>query len=233
MKISRALQRLKTHVQSMILPNRILQRVDSSSSDEVFLECSSTDCKVVAREESIPKTNQLEERSLTKSNKNDSKPPSCDSEETVSTIEEACHDSGIIEIAGTVSVGTTMSSRDEIIPTSKEEFTSAQPSPVGSKADIILNSTFIGGEATPEKFKRYLHERNEDIERLGISFDSDDGDHDNTGDGVDDGYLPESDSDEQLLESVVRDLSNILDASNSPSFSSLKESVWEKISLLM
>jgi len=175
---------------------------------------------------------------LKNSNNINSTTPSCDSKETVTTIEEAYHDSGIIEIAGTISAGTLMSSRDEVIATTKDEFTSTQTTPVVSKADIALNSTFIGGvggEATPERFKRYLHERNEDIERLGISFDSDDGDNNNnnTVDGEDDGYLPESDSDEQLLQSVVRDLSTILDSSNSPSFSSLKESVWEKISLLM
>jgi len=76
------------------------------------------------------------------------------------------------------------------------------------------NNTTIG-EASPEKFKRFLHERNDDIERLGISFDSD---YDDTGD---DGYLDESDDD-------VNKSDKKSDKSNGHN-----TSLWERVTLLV
>ena len=86
----------------------------------------------------------------------------------------------------------------------------------------IFNSTFAYnnnnttiGEVSPEKFKRFLHERNDDIKRLGISFDSD---YDDAGD---DGYLDESDDDVNKSDKK----SDKLNEHNT--------SLWERVTLLV
>ena len=86
---------------------------------------------------------------------------------------------------------------------------------------VALNSTCVGAcnEVCPESFKRFLIERNEDIDRLGISFDSEDG------------YLPESDSEEtELINEQHRFSSILFDKDASPPRIS---SVWERVSLLL
>ena len=81
----------------MFTRENILQRVDSTStseSDEAFFECSSLVEESVAREESIPKANQAEEKKL----------PEQDQVSSVESLETAIfdgalndHDSGIID----------------------------------------------------------------------------------------------------------------------------------------
>ena len=106
--------------------------------------------------------------------------------------------------------------------------TTTSPTTTDATAQVnarnILNSTFAYnnnnnntaiGEVSPEKFKRFLHERNDDIERLGISFDSD---YDDAGD---DGYLDESDDDVNKSDKK----SDKLNEHNT--------SLWERVTLLV
>ena len=104
--------------------------------------------------------------------------------------------------------------------------TTTSPTTTDATAQVnarnIFNSTFAYnnnntaiGEVSPEKFKRFLHERNDDIERLGISFDSD---YDDAGD---DGYLDESDDDVNKSDKK----SDKLNEHNT--------SLWERVTLLV
>ena len=190
----------------------VLQRADSLSSTneddegEMFVQCEETfENRLVGREESIPKANHKEE----KTSENTSTPVS-NNESNESMEVEKRKDSGVI--VPNVSMGTMVSNVDLIeksTETTAEELISAANM-------IVLNSTLAYGiESSPEKFKRFLHERNEDVDRLGISFDE--------------GYLDESDTD-LSNESNQNDRSRIMDMFN---LSSLGETVMEKISLLV
>ena len=95
----------------------------------------------------------------------------------------------------------------------------------------IFNSTFANGtlavgsgEASPEKFKRFLHERIDDIERMGISFDS-------MADDGDDGYLEESDEDGNADKMNMADGDQSIPSQNIDA--SAQQGFWERVTLLM
>lgn len=196
-KMIRASIRFLECLEEVFSKDNILQRVESTSTncdDEAFFECSSLMQEIVVREESIPKANEAEEKFMELCGKYSSiTKPSLGTKESVETIimyDNTNNDSGMIDVQPEKS----MTSQEELVTLDE----------VGDETSTFAHSTFMGGgEACPEKFKRYLLERNANVERLGISFDSEDG------------YLPESDLDDESQTA----LSQI--------------SVWEKISHLL
>lgn len=171
-----------------------------NSDDEIFVECSSTMLPSVAREESVPKANQDEEKYM-KTIKSDI------SEEDVTDIpcSERNHDPVCVSIALDNEVPfvqdldesfgfTTSTPRDSVI------------APIG-----VMDSL---NEISPEKFRRYLHEKNQEIERLGISFDED-------------GYIKE-DLDASTSVPAKSDAVSKLDFT----MSSLRQSIWHRISFV-
>jgi len=293
----RKMGRTSTHIllvsRSLLNPDNILQRVESWASsastinnedgkedlidedededEEEFLDCDNNNLFIahnsVVREESVPKTNHLEEKIMFRSDGNGSTTSSTslgshrsqESHDTMATgasdaatmattvtVDNWCQQDSGVMVAATQSVGTTMSHNNHIgIMLSSSTLSSissssssshqtkevslltdpTSPTTANATAQVntrnIFNSTFANntnsitsGEASPEKFKRFLHERNDDIERLGISFDSD-------YDDADDGYLDESDDD------------NKSDKSKSDKSNRYNTSLWERVTLLV
>eukprot|EP00111_Clytia_hemisphaerica_P003508 TCONS_00010031-protein len=207
-KMSRSSKLLLMVTRKALNRENILQRADSMSSTnedelDLFVECEETfENRLVAREESIPKANHKDEKML----ENNSDPLSSNDINESMQVEKR-KDSGVI--VPNASIGTMVSNVDLV-----EKSTETTTEELISAANMmVLNSTLAYGiESSPEKFKRFLHERNEDVDRLGISFDE--------------GYLDESDTDL----SNENDRSRLMDIFD---LSSLGETVMEKISLLV
>lgn len=111
--------------------------------------------------------------------------------------------------------------------TSKIETLEKSGSASTDNRDRILNSTLNGESTSPEKFKRFLHERNDDMERLGISFDEDS----NFIDSIDDGYLEESDEDNE--KERLRYKKKATKKKKKFDASDTGNSIWERITFLL
>lgn len=176
------------------LTGKILVPVsDSECSDDEFVDCVSTDKSEIDREESLPKANQSDEKhigltlfpivsetSFLKSlNTGDNK---CGRLTVKMSNFENCgyidEDSIVFDVREQRTNGlTTSTPRDKVAPIQFEE----------ASLDCSTNN-----EAAPKKFKRFLHEKNDEISRLGISFDSFD----------EDGYFKEFEDVPQVEEST-------------------------------
>lgn len=204
--IQQATRSLHKHFSEIVI-QRVDEKGDSESvsddEEEWFLECSS-DLDIVDREESIPKADQAEEKLKDKLQESDG----IQKDIPLGSFMTKDDDSGILDMSEKFTNGGSSSNND--LSKALMKFDASIDT---TGAPNVLTSTFIAGETTPERFKRFLHERNEEIERLGISMDESD----------EDGYLYE------VLDDKSTDKSNV---NNQSSISYLREYLWRKLSFL-
>ena len=186
-----------------------------SSDDEQFVECVS-DMEIVDQEENIPKANYRDEKHFKRR-----KPITSSAHDQGKSGKVLRNDSGILdlsEIVGTDGEKVGKMIVEDSNPILKHDNIESPP---------VLASYLSGNAAenTPEKFRRFLHERSEEVERMGISIvDSE-------------GYLDENDESSVSIgeeEEKTDSYSQTNDLINERSLAvMLNDTLWEKLVLLV